>query len=99
MAPKRLLLHAVFILIQDDDVRRTTAAIFFFYLGLMVIFLALVPIPEESAKTIHLIIGGLVGGGIGPAIRALLDKGDGQKPSLEAHFSGEGNGSTAPRGP
>jgi len=90
MPQKRPLVHAVFILVQDDDVRRTAAAIFFFmYLATMVIFLALVPIPEESAKTIHLIIGGLVGGGIGPATRALLDRGDGRKPSLEDHFSAD----------
>ncbi len=92
MAPKKYILRALLILAQDDDVRRTAAAIFFFlYLAVMVVFLALVPIPEESAKTVHLIIGGLVGGGIGPATRALLDRGDGQKPDLEAHFSGKGS--------
>ena len=62
-------------LIRDDDVRTAMAAAFFFlYLAGMVMFLAFVPLPDENKNTVHLIVGGLVGAGIGPAVKALLDK-------------------------
>jgi hypothetical protein len=62
-------------LIKDDDVRAAFSAGFFFvYLASMVAFLSFFPIPDENKNTVHLIVGGLVGAGIGPAIQALLDK-------------------------